>query len=70
MLITMPTAQSTGNNQFNYQNINGNNKNNNLFSFEEMKNLTFELIASFKNCKTREEQFGVVTTLAFKFLYQ
>ena len=66
----MPSTQITGNNQINYQNMNGNNKNNNLFSFEEIKNLTFELIASFKNCKSREEQFGVVTTLAFKFLYQ
>ena len=44
--------------------------NNNLFSFEELKNLTFDLISNLRKCKTREEQFQVVTNLACKFLYQ
>ena len=46
------------------------NINNNLFSFEELKNLTFELIANLKSCKSREEQFQVVTNLDCKFLFQ
>ena len=46
------------------------NNNNNLFSFEELKNLTFDLISNLRKCKTREEQFQVVTNLACKFLYQ
>lgn len=46
-----------------------NNSNNNLFSFEELKNLTFELISNLRKCKSREEQFEVVTNLAYKFLY-
>lgn len=57
-----------GYNQPNYQNTNNNTGN--LFSFEEIKNLTFELISSLRNCKSREEQFGVITNLACKFLYQ
>ena len=43
---------------------------NNLFSFEEMKNLTFELISGLKKCKSREDQFEVITSLACKFLYR
>ena len=54
-------------NQSNFRN--GNKNSNNLFSFEEMKNLTFELISSLQNCKSREEQFEVITNLACKFLY-
>ena len=46
------------------------NNNNNLFSFEELKNLTLDLISNLRKCKTREEQFQVVTNLACKFLYQ
>lgn len=42
----------------------------NLFSFEELKNLTFELITNLRGCKSREEQFQVVTNLACKFLLQ
>ena len=38
-------------------------------SFEELKNLTFELISNLRKCKSREEQFEVVTNLAYKFLY-
>lgn len=47
----------------------GNNTNNNLFSIEEMKNLTIELISNLSKCKTKSDQFEVITSLAFKFLY-
>lgn len=39
-----------------------------LFSLEELKNLTLELIKNLKNCKTKTDQFNVITNLAFKFL--
>ena len=42
--------------------------NNDLFTLEELKDLTIELITNLKNCKTKTDQFDVVTKLAFKFL--
>lgn len=39
-----------------------------LFSFEEIKCITLELISKLRSCKTREDQFEVITTLACKFL--
>ena len=39
-----------------------------LFSISELQTLTFELIANLKNCKTRLDQFEVITNLACKFL--
>lgn len=42
---------------------------NNLFSIDELKNLTFELISKLRNCKSRFDQFEVITGLAFKFLH-
>lgn len=41
---------------------------NDLFSLEELKTLTLELIEKLSSCKTKKEQFNVVTDLAFKFL--
>lgn len=41
---------------------------NELFSIEEIKNLTLELITKLKNCKSKAEQFEVITNLAVKFL--
>lgn len=46
-----------------------NNNNNNLFSIQEIKNLAMELITSLRNCKTRADQFEVITSLACKFIY-
>lgn len=43
---------------------------NNLFSIEEIKNLTLELISNLKRCKSRADQFEVITSLACKFLYE
>lgn len=40
-----------------------------LFSTEELIQLTTELINNLTNCKTRCEQFQVVSNLAFKFVY-
>ena len=39
-----------------------------LFSISELQTLTFELIANLKNCKTKLDQFEVITNLACKFL--
>ena len=53
----MPTVNSWGNTQTDSQN-------NNLFSFEELKNLTVELISNLSKCKSRADQFEVITSLA------
>lgn len=54
----------------NWSNIRQTEANNaNLFSIDELKNLTFELISKLRNCKTRFDQFEVITGLAFKFLH-
>lgn len=45
-----------------------NNTNNNLFNIDQLKELTFELINNLRNCKSKAEQFEVITSLAFKFL--
>lgn len=47
-----------------------NTNDNDLFSFEELKDLTMELISKLQNCKSRADQFEVVTSLACKFLYR
>lgn len=47
---------------------NGNTASNDLFSVNQLKDITFELINSLKNCKTKLEQLDVITSLAFKFL--
>lgn len=41
---------------------------NDLFSIEELKNITLELISLLKNCKSKSDQFQAITTIAFKFL--
>ena len=41
---------------------------NDLFSLNELKALTLELIENLRNCKSKTEQFNVITNLAFKFL--
>lgn len=63
----MPTSsRQESNNTYAQQTKNANND---LFSVDELRNLTCELISKLKNCKSRAEQFGVITDLAFKFLY-
>lgn len=67
------TATTTNTNQTSYsrivseQPIGKNNEE--LFSAEELINLTMELIHNLSNCKTKSEQFQVVSNLAFKFVY-
>lgn len=58
---------STGNTFANVVRSSPNNSND-LFSLEELKCLTLELIGKLKNCKTKSDQFAVITDLAFKFL--
>lgn len=43
--------------------------NNDLFTAEELVDLTMALISSLAKCKTKSEQFEVVSKLAFKFVY-
>lgn len=76
--VTAPTfIQPTGNiMQNNWANIvrNGDRDNqpnaneNDLFSFTELKSLTFELIDNLKKCNCKLDQFNVITNLALKFL--
>ena len=42
--------------------------NNNLFSLDELRIITTELISKLRNCKSKADQFEVITSLAFKFL--
>lgn len=52
-----------------YANVVANNDpTNNLFSIDQLKDITFELINNLKNCTTKIEQFEVISSLAFKFL--
>lgn len=41
----------------------------NLFSIEEISHLTLEIISNLKPCKSKDEQFQVITQLAVKYLY-
>lgn len=43
--------------------------NTSLFSEEEFMELTMEMISRLSSCTTREQQFGVITQLAIKFVY-
>lgn len=61
-------ANNTTQNITTSNNATPNNASNDLFSLEELKTLTFELIENLKNCKTKSDQFNVITNLAFKFL--
>lgn len=54
----------------NWANLQHTSNNGDLFSFEEIKLLTFELITGLSKCKSRADQFGVLTNLACKFLYK
>lgn len=45
-----------------------NNLNSELFSLDELKSLTIELVNNLRNCKSKTDQFQVITSLAFKFL--
>ena len=40
-----------------------------LMTPQQMINLTKEVIAAYRNCKTREQQFNVITELAIKYVY-
>lgn len=44
------------------------NGKNDLFTIEELKEITIELITNLKSCNTKLEQFNVISNLAFKFL--
>lgn len=52
----------------NWSNLRNNNTNNVLFSFDDIKNITLELIQKLKACKTKLDQFEVVSSIAHKFL--
>lgn len=74
--ITIPETQQnwrSNNNSNNcsalYQNNNNTNQND-LFSEQEFMDLTMELITKLRVCKNKQEQFGVITQLAFKFVYK
>lgn len=48
--------------------ISPNNFSNDLFSTEEIRQLTIELIDKLKRCRNKADQFEVITTLACTFL--
>lgn len=51
------------------KNISNENCQQDLFSEQEFMNLTIEMISKLRACKSREQQFTVITQLAFKFVY-
>lgn len=53
----------------NKQNSTPNNSPNDLFTQEEVMQLTFEMVSSLRPCKSRDDQFNVIASLAIKFLY-
>lgn len=63
-----PTTSSWCPQRFTQTNPNANNNSSNLFSPEEIKNLTLELITNLRNCRSKADQFEVITNLACKFL--
>lgn len=42
---------------------------NELFTVEEISQLTLDIVSKLKSCKTKDEQFYVITQLATKYLY-
>lgn len=70
----MWAPQQNYNNRFSYKNINNQNRGNTttntdeLFSIEEVQQITLELIARLRNCKNKLDQFEVITSIASKFL--
>lgn len=61
-------APKTATNNFSSNSPNNNGGSADLFSIEEIKNLTLELITNLRNCKDKAQQFEVITSLACKFL--
>lgn len=51
-----------------WANLNTKTNNNDLFSFDEIKNITFELINKLRACKSKLDQLEVVSSIACKFL--
>ena len=51
-----------------WANLNTNANNSDLFSFDEMKNITFELIHKLRTCKSKLDQLKIVLSIACKFL--
>ncbi|XP_073814558.1 uncharacterized protein [Musca autumnalis] len=66
--------QRNYNNQLNYDNTNSPNFNNTatnaeeLFSVQEIQQITLELINKRRNCKSKLDQFEVITSIASKFI--
>ena len=48
--------------------INNNNADVELFTIPELQSLTMDLINNLRNCRTKLDQFEVITNLACKFL--
>lgn len=51
------------------RNNNKTTSSNELFTVEEISQLTLDVINKLKTCKTKEEQFNIITQLAIKYLY-
>lgn len=64
--VPLGNWHNTTNGSHNHQFVS--NGPNDLFSMEEIKNLTFELINNLRSCKNKADQFAVITNLACKFL--
>lgn len=59
-VLKCPTLENKFSNNSNSQN---------LFSFQEITSLVEEVVEGLENCKTRKEQFNVITSLAIKYVY-
>lgn len=65
---TIPVTNAWTNSNRLIEQMHGSPSHNDLFSLEELQKLTLELIGLMKNCKTKVDQFNIVTSLAYKFL--
>lgn len=43
--------------------------NDNLFNIQELQTIMSEILTNLRNCKTKEQQFNVMFTLAAKYVY-
>lgn len=69
MLNINNNSINSNNNSYNNTTNNNNNTNSGeLFSVQELQSLTLELIINLRNCKSKIDQFEVITNLACKFL--
>lgn len=69
-IVTNPEINMQYNNSpFNLNLSNNINNNNSLFTFQEITDLVNDIIVQLSQCKTKTDQFRVITNISIKYLY-